>query len=216
LPRRYLWQQKLFYIPNYADTTLFQPRDGGYREGKTILFPRRAMGKSLKADPRGLGLFLDAISIVKQYEPNIRILFVGRGHLQDDIWRWANDNGMAEKIEVMEVPLDDMPGVYQRADVVVVPSTAHEGTSLSAIEALVSGKATVVTHIGGLPNIVIDEYNGFVSDLTAESLSESIIKALHLGKPENINGIHGLRGALSKQRWEGKVWKVVCRCLPLC
>jgi len=49
-----------------------------------------------------------------------------------------------------------MPEVYARADVVVVPSTAHEGTSLSAIEAIASGKPTIVTHIGGLGNIVID------------------------------------------------------------
>ena len=71
-----------------------------------------------------------------------------------------------------------MPMLYQSCDVVVIPSTGHEGTSLSAIEGIVSGKPTVVTHIGGLPNIAIDGLNAYVCDLSPTSLAGAIRKAI--------------------------------------
>jgi glycosyltransferase involved in cell wall biosynthesis len=97
-----------------------------------------------------------------------------------------------------------MPAVYRRADVVVVPSVSHEGTSLAAIEALMSARPLVTTHIGGLPNVVIPGLNGFMCDLTVESLANAIIGAMNSG-PANEELIHATRVAFSKARWDEQI-----------
>jgi glycosyltransferase involved in cell wall biosynthesis len=122
---------------------------------------------------------------------------------------------MADRVEVFESKLDDMPLQYARADVSVAPSLAHEGTSLSAIEGLVSGVPTVVSHIGGLPNIIIPGFNGAICDLTPESLAaaiQDVTKSRPLDRPGLLDAC---RNSLGKARWESSVWDHISRCLNL-
>ena len=60
------------------------------------------------------------------------------------------------------MPLDGMGKVYEAADVVVVPTLAGEGTSLSVIEAMSLGKPVVTTWVGGIPDLVLDGFNAIV------------------------------------------------------
>lgn len=145
-----------------------------------------------------------------------RLIFAGRGNLQSEIAAWAERRNMGDRVEVTEVTLDEMPELYARADVVVVPSLEHEGTSLSAVEALVSGKPLVVSHIGGLCNIVVDRLNGYVCDLTPESLAKAIREAVNYSPLSNCPELLGnCRRALSKDRWERKVWSILQSTLKL-
>ena len=55
----------------------------------------------------------------------------------------------------------DIPGLYAAADLVVMPSLL-EATSLSAMEAMATGKAVVSTNVGGLPFLIRDGENGIL------------------------------------------------------
>lgn len=77
--------------------------------------------------------------------------------------------------------------------VVLIPSVpsnnVQEATSLSALEGMACGKVTIATNIGGLKEIIKEDYNGYLSkprDL--EEMSEKIIKALKLNS-KNYNYI---------------------------
>ena len=56
----------------------------------------------------------------------------------------------------------EMPAEYRDADVVVIPSVATEGTSLSCLEAMASGRPVMAGWVGGLSNLIIHEYNGLL------------------------------------------------------
>ena len=55
----------------------------------------------------------------------------------------------------------DIPGLYSAAHFVVMPSLL-EATSLSAMEAMSSGKAVLSTNVGGLPFLIRDGENGLL------------------------------------------------------
>jgi len=217
------WEHKLAYIPNYADPDLFpalpQPAT---EELPNILFPRRATGTRspgrqgmLVRSARGVGLFLKAIELLEQEGTRVRATFVGRGPQQNEIMKWAQSHGMQDKITVTNVALDEMPAQYARAHVVVVPSIEREGTSLSAIEAMMSGIPTVVTHIGGLGNIVIDGLNGFICDLTPVALARGIRRALEVPRLPTGKTLKVFRESMGKPRWERQVWERLSQWLEL-
>ena len=104
----------------------------------------------------------------------------------------------------------------KKADVVVIPTVAQEGTSLSAIEGIVSGKPTVVTHIGGLGNIVINGLNGHICDLSPESLADAIQQAAETRLLDSSPEVFArCRESLGKLRWERQVWRFLEQYLEL-
>ena len=217
LPKRKFWQESLFYVPNYVDCDKFRCHAGleernGY---PTILFPRRLNYRDLDSDPRGSGFLIKALELLEADGIKTRVIFCGRGSLQNAVKNWSFQQGISDRVTVIEAPLDDMPQIYSQADVVVIPSIAHEGTSLSAIEAIASGKPTIVTHIGGLGNIVIDGLNGYVCNLSPASLAQSIRKALEDRALVNPAICDAFRNSLSKTRWERQVWSHLVDCLGL-
>ena len=68
---------------------------------------------------------------------------------------------------------------YQRADVVVVPSTVKEAFGLVILEAMAARTPVVASNIGGIPNIVKDGRTGFlVRPRSANEIAEKVNKIL--------------------------------------
>jgi len=213
LTGRSVWGPRLYYVPNYADTNAFMPApalSADAHRSPVLLFPRRVEGADLNSQGRGAGLFIQAVERLEAEGMRPRLLFAGRGSLQKEIMSWAALRGTADRVEVFEAALDEMPSQYQRADVVVVPSIAHEGTSLSAIEGMVSGKPVVVTHIGGLGNVVLNGLNGYVCDLTPDSLAQAIRIAVASPPFQDDPRLLELcRSCFGKERWGKQVWSIL-------
>lgn len=216
LPHRDRWQGRLHYVPNYADTGQFPEQESGHLLCDTpiLLFPRRLEGRSLEADGRGAGFLLSAVELLFKRGIKVQVVFAGRGKLRPEVVRWAEVHGMSSQIHCREFALDEMPAAYRDCQVVVVPSLAHEGTSLAAVEGLVSGKPVIVSHIGGLANLVIDGLNGYVCDLNIEALADAIQTALDPpAKPPAV--LEAMRASFSKERWERRIWSILSSHLEL-
>ena len=223
-PDRASWEHKLSYVPNYADPELFHAMQEPPRTDclPTILFPRRVASSRnpgrygvLDRDSRGAGFLLKAIELLEKEGTRVRVIFAGRGRLQKEIRKWAQEHGMNDRITVTDVALDEMPNLYAQANVVVVPSLEREGTSFSAVEAIMCGIPTVVSHIGGLGNIVIDGLNGFICDLTPESLAQGIRRALYVRRLPTGQTLDLFRENMGKPSWERKVWAYLSHWLDL-
>lgn len=74
-----------------------------------------------------------------------------------------------------EVPADKMPGIYQRADCIVVPSIWFETYNFVLREALASGCIAVASDIGAMPEAVRMGENGFLFEPGNE---EALLAAL--------------------------------------
>lgn len=107
-------------------------------------------------------MFLDIASKLKARFPDIKAKFVivGDGELRDEIKRYAAAFGLENDV-VFTGWVEDLPAVYADLDVVALTSL-NEGTPVSLIEAMASGKAVVATDVGGVRNLIDPETNGFL------------------------------------------------------
>lgn len=197
---------KNIFVPNYYDPKEFKPRKEVHKK-LTFMYPRRIY------DSRGYDITIEAFrEIFSKYGNSIALKFVGQVDNEDA--------GKALKKFISEFPnnvshdeyeMNDMAEVYGGADVVLIPTKYSEGTSLSCIEAMASEVPVLVTCVGGLPNLVIDGYNGLVVEPTVEALVSGVEKMIQ--NPElrhrlAINGRKVAEASFSKNVWEER-WKRV-------
>lgn len=200
---------KFVYIPNYVDTGLFKP---GRKDSSifTVLFPRSLV------TARGLKEAQFAAGILLPRYQNMEFYFVGRGTEIDEqqMKIWA---AKSNRVRYQWFDMKDMPEVYRQSDVVIIPSKYAEGTSLSALEALASGKIVVAGCTGGLTDLIINNFNGFLIPVSVEAIVEKIEEVyLHRGDMHDIEfNARKTSLSFSKERWRRQWQKLLEKMYPL-
>ncbi len=98
--------------------------------------------------------------------------------------RLGVDAGGAARVRFLgDVPRAELPLLYRLADVVLVPSVPDAGvieaTSLTALEAMASGKVVVASAIGGLAELITTDRTGMlVPPGDAAALARAVARAL--------------------------------------
>ncbi|MFB5761727.1 glycosyltransferase family 4 protein [Paenibacillus medicaginis] len=101
-------------------------------------------------------------------------------------------------------PHDQLPGWYQLADLVVVPSLRDEAFGLVNLEAMAAAVPVVAARTGGIPEVVKDGITGMLisPERMEEELAEAIIRLLQEPLTRRRMGLAGLREAGSRFLWE--------------
>jgi len=189
--------RKLTYIPNYFDSKVFTPISKSFGGNLRILYPRRLY------EARGIFVTLKAFDYLLNRHEGIELHLVGQaGHEERQVVsRFIKKH--KNRVIWEEVDMDDMYKVYQTSHIVLIPTMFSEGTSLSCLEAMATNNVVIATNVGGLPNLVIDGFNGFLINPTVETLIKSIETLLAdriLMQKLALNGIN-LATAFEKNRW---------------
>ncbi|MCK5286212.1 MAG: glycosyltransferase family 4 protein, partial [Thermodesulfovibrionia bacterium] len=88
--------------------------------------------------------------------------------------------------------LQEMPELYSASDVCVYPSSVPEPFGLTMLESLSSGKPIIVTEMGGMPEIILNDINGYVIKVKDyETLASRIEHLLSDNKTRNRLGKTG-------------------------
>jgi glycosyltransferase involved in cell wall biosynthesis len=101
--------------------------------------------------------------------------------------------------------------VYRSADIVVIPTERHEGTSLSCVEALYLGKPVIATYIGGLPNLVMPQVNGELVAPTVAELAGAMARLLECPqlRAQYSHAAQAIAQEFSLAKWRAAVWRVI-------
>ena len=104
---------------------------------------------------RGIENLVDAADLLRASVPDVMVAIAGSGSLDAAICRRIHERGL-ERTVVLTGYADEkkLPLMYRAADLSVVPTEQFEGFGLSVLEALACGTPTLVTPIGGLPEVV--------------------------------------------------------------
>lgn len=196
---------KEVFVPNYYDAKQFQNLKRKKNDGKVVfVYPRRIY------NARGADITIKVFdNVLKKNSDKIIIRFVGQVD-NDEIGEklHALMKKYPKNVFQLEYEMGEMHKAYEDADVVLVPTRYCEGTSLSCIEGMIAGAAIITTNVGGLPNLVIDEYNGKLISPTANEL-ESVVLDLSNNpeKRERLakSGQEVARNAFCKELWD-KRW----------
>jgi len=117
-----------------------------------------------------------ATKVVKAYN-NVEFIFVGDGYLKPIIEQIAREYGIEKYCNFLGVRYD-VAELLQTFDIFVL-SSLWEGLPISLLEAQYLGVASVVTNVGGVPEVIQDGHNGLlVPPKDSNALASAIIKVL--------------------------------------
>jgi glycosyltransferase involved in cell wall biosynthesis len=112
--------------------------------------------------------------------PEVLLCIGGTGPLGSVLEKQVAEAGLGRSIRFLGyIPEKDLPDAYRAADFNVVPSVALEGFGLVAAEALAAGTPSLVTPVGGLPEVVAPLSAALVFRSSAvKDVAEGLIGAL--------------------------------------
>ena len=100
----------------------------------------------------------DAIRALAEIGGTARLLIVGAGLEHARLLRYADDLGLADRVEIRTVPYDEMPSVFAGASCVVLASlpipTWEEQFGLVLAEALAAGAPVIASSSGAIPEVL--------------------------------------------------------------
>lgn len=170
--------------------------NGESREKTSIIFARRFFRY------RGTRLFATAIKRVLEKYPDIKVTIAGEG---PDEKYLKSVLGSCNEISFISYSAAESLSIHSKHDIAVVPTMGSEGSSLSLIEAMAAGCATICTDVGGMTNIVINGINGIMIRPNADDLFGTLCTLIeNPNLRENIAeaGRKTVLGALSFERWK--------------
>lgn len=107
---------------------------------------------------KGVDILINACRLLKI---NYHLKIVGRGNDYEYLKNLIDIYGLNKKIELVGW-VDNIDHFYNEADIVVVPSRWQEPFGLIGIEAFSRKRPVIGFNIGGIPEWLIHNYNGFL------------------------------------------------------
>ena len=188
---------KFSYIPNYVDTQVFFPIRRNEHRTK-ILFPRRC------SQERGFFLITDILSEILDKYDFVDFTFAGYLHTDKSVMIMEKlKKTYPERINHLCVSPDDMHLLYKNSDISIIPTLYSEGTSLSCLEAMACANCVIATNIGGLPNLIFNNFNGLLINPAKEDLLnalDNIIKDTNLRMTIQYNAVK-VAAVFDKKMW---------------
>ena len=193
---------KFHYVPNFvSDEFITNKEDKNYDDKLTILFPRRA---NIYRGSKIIPYLLDNI------KDDVNFIWCGDGE-DGNILR--NLESIDKRFSFITTDFDKIINYYRKSNIVVIPTIASEGTSLSCIEGMATHNIVLSTNVGGLPNLIIDNFNGYLCDNTKESICNKLKYII-----DNYDSIHEkicnnakniVKESFLKTKWDKQIIDII-------
>ncbi|MBW8010461.1 MAG: glycosyltransferase family 4 protein [Chloroflexi bacterium] len=126
---------------------------------------------------KGFQFLIEAIPQVLEVFPNTVFIIVGGGHMKDTLNITAQKLGIEKSLRLIG-KREDIRNILQSSDIFVLPSLS-EGLSIAIMEAMNVGLPVIASRVGGIPEIIQHETNGFlISPKSSDAIADSIIDLL--------------------------------------
>lgn len=127
---------------------------------------------------KGLPVLLDAVAMIAEAHPDLRMTIVGDGPLRADLEARAASLGIVQHLNFTGSASNaDVRHYIAAARALVVPSFA-EGLPVVIMEALALGRPVIATAIAGIPELVDAETGWIVLPGNADALAQAMRAAL--------------------------------------
>ncbi len=172
------------------------------KNAKVAITVRRLVYKN------GIDTLIESANLAIKKNPNLVFLVVGKGPDQNGVQTRIRELGIEKNFRLAGFVSDeDLPFCYNAADFFVLPSKSGEGLPLVALEAMACGLPVIATDVGGIREILTDDYGALVPPNQPEPMAKAIFEYssvdLSSRKPE-------LRAAVEeKYSWDRNVETLV-------
>ena len=102
------------------------------------------------------------------------LYIAGEGPEKENIEKIIKENNLEDRVKLLGfLNKEQMTDVTRKCKFVVVPSIWYENCPYSVLETLAIGKPIIGSNMGGIPELVIDNENGFIYN-TVDELTEKM------------------------------------------
>ena len=180
-------------IGNGVDLDLFHPSDGSRADG-TIIWAGRLV------EEKGVRYLLEAVRLIAQEMPSVRLLVIGHGPLEDRLKSNAQQLGISKNV-VFQGAVDQrtVASLMSKSTLLALPSLS-EGLSNVVLEAMACATPVVATDGIGL-NSAIGDAGVFVPPRDPQSLAEAILNLLSDKALRTKLGERGRSLVIKKYSW---------------
>ena len=95
--------------------------------------------------------------------PHIKLALLGSGQLKSECEHYVSSNNMSKNVIFLGEKENPYPFLY-KSRIFVLPSL-YEGNPICILEAMNAGLPILASRVGGIPDIVKDEENGFLFEI---------------------------------------------------
>ena len=205
--RTYDWElaSKCEYVPNYVDEKQFPAVEKDFDGQLTILYPRRLY------EARGLYTTIEAFTYLLPKYPGINLHFVGQAVGEDIVATRVFMDTFKSQTSWYELDMEKMSRAYHQSHIALIPTAFAEGTSLSCLEAMATNNGVIATNIGGLPNLILNNYNGMLINPDATSLINAVERLITDRKLLRTLAANALLTSKSfrKDQWDSKWGSII-------
>lgn len=158
-------------IPNFVDTEIFKPLYNIKYTGGLLYIGRIAHEKNL----------INLIDAIKGTSFYLKI--IGDGTMLEDIKIKLINENISNVTLRGRVIYTYLPNIINNYPIYIQPSL-YEGNPKTILEAMSCGSIVIGTNVKGINNIIIDGYNGYLCEPTADSIQNTINRVHHAAPSE--------------------------------
>ena len=176
--------EKIRVLHNGVDVNRFRPLTGVKdemrkklgisKDSSVVLTVRRLVYKN------GIDTLIESAKKAIKKNPRLVFLVVGKGPDFEKVKEKIEQLGMQKNFRLTGFISDeDLPFYYNVADFFVLPSKSGEGLPLVALEAMACGVPVIATNVGGISEVMKEDYGKLVPPNSPDSLAEAILEFSH-------------------------------------
>ncbi|MHA1129247.1 MAG: glycosyltransferase family 4 protein [Candidatus Helarchaeota archaeon] len=106
-------------------------------------------------------ILLQAIEALKGNNHKINLTLIGDGPLFTDLFNFCEAHQITNVNFLKSIPHGNLQTYYETGDIFVMPSLS-EGTPLALLEAMACAKPIIASNVGGIPDLIKNDYNGLL------------------------------------------------------
>lgn len=171
---------KTSIVYNGIETSIIEQ---GAKQTKEVSVPINMVYVGRLVKLKGIDMLIKALSELKdRYE--FRLIIVGDGTERLELEELVKTCGLQKKVSFVGYSLD--PYKYYCSSVIFVYPSQTEIFGISIVEAMAFKNICVANAVGGIPELITDNQNGYLnSENTVEGLKMAIIHAIEATLNEN-------------------------------
>jgi len=167
-------ENKIYVIPNVVEINTFKNVISKSKKEKPTLLAVKALEKY-----SGYEYLLHGFKKAKANIKELRLIIVGSGPEEKSINNIIEKNQIEDVEIIKKIEHNDLAKLMNECTI-FVHCTRYESFGLVLVEAMASGLPIISSDVGGIPEIINEDYNGLLYNYgDSDTLSKKIIKLLN-------------------------------------
>lgn len=127
---------------------------------------------------KGYGVFVSVAEEIHKILPDVHFLIIGKGDQEQFIRNIVEQKSLSQNVHFLGFR-DDLERILPGLDALLMPSI-REGLGTAILDAFLARVPVVSTRVGGIPELVMDEKTGLISDPDDfNKLVENVLRILN-------------------------------------